>query len=201
MTSDACREMRAAVGAAALAGLDPVHEVAMRAHLDGCADCRAELRDLTSVARALPLADPARIEQATPQPSPGLAERVLDGVARQRARRRTRVRRRVLAAAAAVAVAAAIVAALLVVPRGTSGGTEIAFPSHTPGVVASATLRPRPSGTEVLFHVGGLHEGDYYWLWLTNEDGERVGAGPFRGPARPVDITMTAAIRLERARR
>jgi predicted anti-sigma-YlaC factor YlaD len=201
MTSDACREMRAALGAAALAGVDPVDDIALRAHLDGCPDCRAELRELILVARALPLADPEQVEQAVPQPSPGLAERVLDRVARQRARRRDRVRRRaLLAAAAAAAVAAVIVASVLFLSGSDSGGTQVAFP-RTAGVTAHATLRGHAAGTEVAFHVEGLHVGDYYWLWLTDEDDHRVAAGTFRGTSGPVDVTMTAAIRLRETRR
>jgi len=52
--------MRAAMGSVALGGTEPAETLALRAHLDGCAECRAELRELTSVAAALPFADPAR---------------------------------------------------------------------------------------------------------------------------------------------
>jgi hypothetical protein len=201
MTSDACREMRAALGAAALIGRDAADDLALRAHLDGCADCRAELRELSSVARALPLADPSRFQQAAPQPPPALAQRVLDGVARQRVQRRNRVRRRtVLGVAAAFVAAAAIVATVLLLPGG-SGGTEVAFPTAAEGVTAHATLHGNAAGTVVSFHVEGLHEGAYYWLWLTDEEGHRVGAGTFRGTSKPVDVTMTAAVTLSEARR
>jgi predicted anti-sigma-YlaC factor YlaD len=204
MTSDACREMRAALGAAALTGRDGADDVALRAHLDGCADCRAELRELTSVARALPLADPSRLDQAAPQPSPALAQRVLDGVARQRRQRRDRIRRRsLLGVAAAFVAAAAILTAVLVFPGGSggSGGTDVAFPQTTSGVTAHATLRGNSAGTVVSFHVEGLRDGAYYWLWLTDEEGHRVGAGTFRGTPKPVDLTMTAAVALRDARR
>lgn len=201
MTSDACREMRAALGAAALVGRDGADDVALRAHLDGCADCRAELRELTSVARALPLADPSRLEQAAPQPSPSLAQRVLDDVARHRMQRRHRVRRRaVLGAAAACVAAAAIWAAVLLLPGG-SPGTEVPFPQTAGGVAAHASLHTKSSGTVVSFHVKGLHDGAYYWLWLTDEDGQRVPAGTFRGTSRPVELTMNVAVQLQDARR
>ena len=51
--SDPCRDWRGALGAAALGEIDPAEEIGLRAHLDGCAACRAELRELTAVARAL----------------------------------------------------------------------------------------------------------------------------------------------------
>src|SRR5882762_1109878 len=105
--SDACREMRAALGAVALGGADPAEALALRAHLDGCAECRAELRELTSVAAALPLADPARTTGGLPQPPTALAKRVLGRVAAERTARRTRTRRRVAVAAATSAAIAA----------------------------------------------------------------------------------------------
>jgi hypothetical protein len=201
MMSDSCRELRAALGAVALGGADPSEELALRAHLDGCADCRAELRELTSVAAALPLADPSRLMGGLSQPSDALAKRVLGRVAAERTARRTRTRRRVaVVAATATAIAAAIIALVLVVPANSPSGTKVVFPARS-GVTAAATLRPADGGTEVAFHVSGLHQGDYYWLWLTGDDGERIGAGTFQGTNAPADLVMTAALPLGDARR
>lgn len=198
--SEACREWRAALGAAALGGLDPAEDLALRAHLDGCAECRAELRELSSVARTLPLVDPDALSDALPQPSRELGARVLDSVARERQHRSARRRHRVLvAASAALVAAAAIVAVVLFVP-GSSNGTKVVFPTEH-GVSASATLHARPAGTEVAFHVQGLHPGDYYWLWVTGDDGDRIAAGTFQGSSHPVNVTMTAAVPLQEARR
>jgi hypothetical protein len=206
MTSDPCRELRGALGAVALGNADEAEHVALRAHLDGCAECRAELRELTSVAAALPLADPARVADVTSsglvQPPPTLAKRVLGRVTAERFARRTRRRRRVgLAAAAATAIAAAIVAFALVVPDGSPTGTHVALTAKEAGVTAEATLRGRNAGTEVAFHVAGLHQGEYYWLWVTGDDGDRVGAGTFQGTANASDLVMTAALPLRDARR
>jgi hypothetical protein len=202
MTSDSCRELRSALGAVALGGADPAEELALRAHLDGCADCRAELRELTSVAAALPLADPARVMGGgLPQPSDALAKRVLGRVAAERAARRTRTRRRIaVVAATASAIAAAIIAFVLVVPATSPAGTKVVFPAHA-GVAAAATLRPSAGGTEVAFHVSGLHQGDYYWLWLTGDDGDRIAAGTFQGTTTPANLVMTAALPVGDARR
>ncbi len=199
--SDACREMRPALGAAALGGLEPAEEVALRAHLDGCPDCRAELADLQSVARALPLADPARVARAD-EPPRQLGARVLDRVAKARARRDARVHRRVAAgAAAALAIAAAIVAVVVVGPvNNNSGGTRVVFPTSA-GVSGTATLRERAAGTEVAFHATGLRQGEYYWLWITGDNGERLAAGTVHGTEGAVDVTMNAALPLHEARR
>jgi putative zinc finger protein/anti-sigma-K factor RskA len=198
--SEACREWRAALGAAALGGTDPAGDLALRAHLDGCAQCRAELRELTSVAHLLPLTDPDGLPDALPQPSSALSARVLDRVARERQQRVRHRRRRVAAAAgAALLAAAAIVAVVMFVPS-SSSGTKVLFPTEN-GARASATLRARPAGTEVAFRVQGLHPGDYYWLWVTGDDGDRIPAGTFQGANGPVNVTMTAAVPLQEARR
>ncbi|MDQ1457265.1 MAG: hypothetical protein QOH28_2885 [Actinomycetota bacterium] len=201
MTSDACRELRAALGAVALGGADPAEALALRAHLDGCAECRAELRELTSVAAALPLADPSRAKGGPTQPPSALAKRVLGRVAAERTARRTRARRRIAAVAAtSAAIAAAIVAFVLIVPGNSPSGSRVVFAPHA-GVSAAATLRSRPAGTEVAFHVSGLDRGDTYWLWLTGGDGNRIAAGTFRGTGTRTDLVLTAAIPLGDARR
>jgi hypothetical protein len=106
----------------------------------------------------------------------------------------------VLGAAAACVAAAAIWAAVLLLPAGSSG-TEVSFPQTAGGVAAHASLHTKSSGTVVSFHVKGLHDGAYYWLWLTDEDGQRVPAGTFRGTSRPVELTMNVAVQLQDARR
>ncbi len=199
--SDACRELRAALGALALGNADPAEEIALRAHIEGCAECRAELRELSSVAAVLPRADIARVTHDPTAPPDELGARVLGRVAAERSARRTRTRRRVAtAAASAVAIAAAIVALVLVAP-GNSPGTRVVFPA-TGGVSATATLHSRTAGTEVAFHVTGLHSGEYYWLWVTGADGDRIGAGTFQGTGpQSTDLVMTAALPLSAARR
>jgi hypothetical protein len=202
MTSDACREQRPALGAFALGNAEPGEALALRAHLDGCAECRNELRELMSVAAALPLADATRVTGGPTQPSDMLAKQVLARVSTERNVVRVRRRRRIaMAVASATAVAAAIIALVLLVPGNSPGGTRVTFPT-TAGVSAAATLRSRPVGTEVAFHVSGLHTGEYYWLWVTGADGDRIAAGTFQGRgSASTDIVMTAALPLDDARR
>src|SRR5207302_8879808 len=54
-----CRRRRELLGAYLLGHLGPEERVGLEAHLDGCAECRAELADLRPVAGALAFADPA----------------------------------------------------------------------------------------------------------------------------------------------
>jgi len=147
------------------------------------------------------LADPSRLTTSVGEPPSELAERVVVRISAERTARRFVARRRLYASAAAVLVAAAaVIALLLVTSGGNPSGTRIAFPSAA-GVSAHATLVSQPAGTRVKFHVSGLRAGDYYWLWLTGDDGDRVAAGTFRGSATAVDLTMNAAIELRDARR
>lgn len=196
--TDSCRDYRAALGAAALGNAEPAEQLALQAHLDGCADCRAELRELTAVARALPLADPARLE-LRPEPARDLGTRVLDRLARERDHKRARRRQRWVAGIAAALLVVVAIAAVVVFRPETSSGTRVAFPT-TDGVDADATLRSTPAGTEVALHVSGLPSG-YYWLWLADEDDDRVGAGTFRGTDEPTDLVTMSALPLRKTHR
>jgi hypothetical protein len=199
MTVDPCRDMRPLLGAHALGGLEPAEDVALQAHLEGCAACRAELRDLQAVARALPLAEVERLDPR-PEPARELVSRVLERLARERdARHRQRVRRALMGAAAVAAMVVMVVALVVTINEPRRGGTRVALEGS--GVTAEATLRAKPAGTEVELRGDGFQPGEAYWLWLTGDDGDRVTAGTFRGTARDVDVVMTAAIPLRDARR
>ena len=170
---DPCRDQRGALGAAALGGGDPADDIALRAHLDGCAACRAELRELTLVARALAAIPLSAIDAAPAEPSGALGSRVLERLARERgALRSRRVRRTFLGAGAFASVAAAVIAAVLVFGSGAGdgpAGTRVVLPGVGGArATATATLRAKPAGTEVDMKVTGLHRGDYYWLWVTD---------------------------------
>ncbi len=201
---DPCRDQRGALGAAALAGGDPADDLALRAHLDGCAACRAELRELTRVARALAAVPLSAVDGAPPEPSGALGSRVLDRLARERdAVHSRRVRRAFAGAGAFAGVAAAVIAVVLVIGAGNGpGGTRVVLPgvggAHAS---ATATLRAKSAGTEVELQATGLHRGDYYWLWVTDEEGHRLGAGTFRGSDHPVTMHLMAAMPLAEARR
>ena len=87
MRTDDHRDWRLSLGAYALGDLPAEERAALAAHLEGCAECRAELRSLEGVAALLPLADPARIEQ--PRGAPARRPRRADrGPDRRRIRQR-----------------------------------------------------------------------------------------------------------------
>ncbi len=160
----------------------PPKLLALHAHLDGCADCRAELRELDvgrtraaarrSVARAPRDRTPpaGRAGEARPRPGRGRAHAP---AARGRAAG-SRV-----AAATATAIAAAVDRVRARGARTTrSSRRRRSCSRRRPGVSAARrTLRAHAAGTEVAFHVTGLDKGEYYWLWLTGDDGNRIAAG------------------------
>lgn len=202
---DPCRDLRGALGAAALGGIDPADDIALRAHLDGCAACRSELRELTLVARALDAVPISALEAAPAEPSGALAGRVLDRVAREREQARSRrVHRALVGVGAFAGMAAAVIAAILVLGgSGGSEGTRVALHGVGTGrsATATATLHAKTAGTEVAMKVQGLDDGDYYWIWVTGENGDRIPAGTFQGSGDPIEMRLTAALPLSKARR
>ena len=175
--------MRSLLAASAIGRLEPGEEIALRAHLDGCAECRAEARELESVTRSVAArrSRPHRPSRASNRPS--TLVRASSIVSRSNAVTNRGARRtRVLAGAGAalLAVAAALVLIFALSTSSSSGGEKVVFPaSH--GVTGTAKLVARPGGTEVAFNVSGLHDNGEYWLWLTGDDGKRISAGTFRG--------------------
>ena len=67
------RELRVLLGPYALGHLSPDEQIMLRAHLDGCAECRAELAEIEGVARALGTVEPH--EARTTSGSPGRPRR------------------------------------------------------------------------------------------------------------------------------
>jgi hypothetical protein len=198
---DPCRDWRGAIGAAALGRLDPGEEIGLRAHLDGCAECRADLRELTAVAGVLATVPVESVVRAPAEPPAALGARVLERVAHERDELRTRRTRRVGAAAIAFAsAAAAVIALVLVFGGGSSAGTRVVLVG-VHGAQAGAVLHSQPIGTEIDVKVSGLRPHHYYWLWLTGEDDHRLGAGTFSGRPESTKLRFTAAIPLSKARR
>jgi hypothetical protein len=201
MTPDACREWRGALASAALDRLDGAEEVALQAHLDGCGECRAELADLRGVATVLPAVELSELESEPVEPAHGLADRVSEGVARERAsRRRLRVRTALIAAAATIAIVVGGVAVLLARAPDDPERRRVEF-SAMAGGRATATLTAVPEGTEVTFRATGLENGEWYWLWTTGDDDDRVSAGTFQGSDRSAELHLVSALPLEETMR
>lgn len=185
MTTDDHRDWRLSLGAYVLGDLPADERASVAAHIEGCAECRAELRELEGVAALLPLADPARIEGPPVRPPADLGARIEAQIAAERARegRAKRRRRLRLGFGGAVAVAAvAAVLALVVLPIGgeSSPAQEVKFASVPNGVTIKATLEPHAFGTEIKMYVDGVSSGTLCRVFLRDAAGHTFSAGSFR---------------------
>lgn len=197
---DGHRELRELLGSYASGHLPGAEADRVRAHLDGCAECRAELDGLVSVARALRGVDVSSFTDPAPVP-PGLGEGVRRAVAQARVdhdadelgrrraaavARRRRSRLRLLGAAAAVVVALGV--------GGAVGRATAPEPPQPPleaismevGAdqevsVESADLVAHTWGVELRIVAVGFAEGETFQAAFRTDDGRLVPAGEFIG--------------------
>ena len=185
MTADDHRDWRLSLGAFALGDLPPDERAAIAAHIEGCPECRAELRELEGVAALLPLADPARIEGPPVRPPADLGARIEAQIAAESAKEGRVKRRRRLRFGFGGAVAVAFVAALLavvVIPIGgeSSPAQKVEFASVPNGVSIKAILEPHALGTEIQIYVKGMPSGTLCRVFLRDAAGRTYSAGSFR---------------------
>lgn len=194
VTGAGCRQWRGALAARALGLTDPASDVGLDAHIDACAECRAELDDLYTVASALSLTDVDRLHVGAPDPD--LESRIVQRIASEaKAARRQRWFRAAAGTAAAVLLLAAVV-----VNVGRDEGRQVVLAAGE-GAQASAALLDRPWGTEIRLEVTGLDADEVYWLWLSDAEGERVAAGTMRGTDGEATAALASALPLDEARR
>lgn len=203
MKTERCREWRESLGAYALDQLSAEERSGLEAHLEGCAECRAEADSLFGVARLLPHADPERFGPA-PAPPPALGRRIAATIAAEkRGRKRQRRLRFGLGLSGAVATATAAVLAVLVLSEGPGPGPEqrVAFSSLPPGVKISATLEPQAFGTEIHMYVKGIRSGTLCRVYMRGAGGRNVSAGTFRYRwGADASAVLSAALDVSRAR-
>ena len=185
MTADDHRDWRLSLGAYALGDLPPDERAAIAAHIEGCPECRAELRELEGVAALLPLADPARIEGPAVRPPADLGARIEAQIAAEtsregRAKRRRRLRLGLGGAVAVAAVAALLAIVILPIGGESSPAQQVKFASVPNGVSIKATLEPHAFGTEIQMYVSGIRSGTLCRVFLQDENGQTFSAGSFR---------------------
>jgi Putative zinc-finger len=202
-TRNECRDWRELLGAYALGHLEGAELAGLEAHLEGCAQCRAELALLTPVAQMLPHADPERFESA-PQPPAELGARIAAAIAGERRQTEKRRRRRVFGGFALGGATAALVAAVLAifVLGGGSGGEpakQVKFASQ--GVTIDATLEPHAYGTEIRMYVHGVESGTLCKVSLRGPGGVSYPAGTFRYRwGEDSEAVLSSALDLSRTR-
>jgi Putative zinc-finger len=178
-----CRDWRELLGVYALGQLEGDERAGLEAHLEGCAQCRAELAELEPVARMLPHADPERFESA-PQPPPELGARIAATIAGEQKRTEKRRRRRLFGGFALGGATAALAAAVLAIFVLGGGGGEpeqhVRFAALPQGVKIDATLEPHAFGTEIRMYVHGIASGTLCTVSLKGPGGVSYPAGTFR---------------------
>ena len=197
--AEPCTEWRGLLAEHALVGLDDANRIALDAHLEGCAACRASLAELRTTAGALERTDARDLvtQQAVPE---HLAAQISARFQKERALARRRRRILTVAGAAAAVVIIGVVGLALsragddAPPAVQEDPVEVVALAAT-GVDASAALDSKSWGTEIVLS-GGFAPGEEFFVWLERADGSRVPAGSFTG-IRADSITVTLASSLQ----
>ena len=195
MSTDQCQHMRTLLGMHALGRLDPTTTVALQAHLDGCRQCREELRELRAVGDALRQADPERVTDQPVEPPPALHGAVFGAVADDRRRQHRRRSAVLITAGAAAVVLAVALGWVFSSQQPAQRGRPVAFVAQPAGVHAEATVEGRNFGTSIALDVTGLRQGQRYAVWLESPDQNRMPAGSFIA-AGEKKMSMTMAVGL-----
>lgn len=197
---DVHRGLRELMGSHALGHLDGPESDRLRAHLDGCAECRAELDSLASLTLRLGGVDAAAfLEPAMPPPALGedvrravaqaRSERDADELGRRRVEVAVRRRRTMVHGIGAAAAVVVILGAGGVVGRATAPeppappleaiSLEVAQGDDV--TVESANLVAHTWGVELRIVAVGFAEGETFTAEFRTDDGALVPAGEFRG--------------------
>lgn len=195
------RALRESLGALVLGHLPPDEADQVRTHLAGCAQCRADMQELTPAASAL-----AEARGPTPAPAvpgPGLGERIEARIAGEERRSASRgtLRTATVSALAAAAAAAAVVLGLDLARSDQAPGPvlEAVSVDETGTVEATADLVAHTWGTEIKLTASGLNAGEAYQVAVLDARGAEIGAGTFVGTDAEIRCNLNAALLREEA--
>lgn len=181
--NDDHRQIRESLGAYALGQLGNVERTALQAHIDGCAECRAELALIAPLAAPLRLVDPDHLGVDV-QPPPDLDEAIVARIRAERVAPRQRIRRWVplAAAAAVVAVAVGVLAGRGLAPDAPTRPLEAVAIDELAGEIdASAEVIDHTWGMEIVLTGSGFRNGEAYAVNVVDDEGAEVSAGEFVG--------------------
>ncbi|MDX2967983.1 anti-sigma factor family protein [Kribbella solani] len=179
---------RTQLGAYALGALEPSEIESIDRHLATCAECRAELAELTGLTDVLGAVPPEAFLDGPPDGSDLLLQRTLREVREPQvpvdapvARRRTPW---LLVAAAVVVVAGALGGGVALgrstAPSGTepvAGSRQVTTSDTISGAKMATTVEPRSGWTWVQVQVTGLKAGDQCEMVVYDKSGEPWTAG------------------------
>jgi anti-sigma factor RsiW len=177
---------RTQLGAYALGALEPAEVAAVDEHLATCAECRAELVELTEMKDFLGEVPPEAFLEGPPEGGDLLLQRTLREVREQQVQAPSPKRRsRWLLVAAAVVVVAGALGGGVVLGRSTvsdddqpvAGSKQVTTSDTTTGATMAATVEPRSGWSWVRVQVKGLKAGDQCEMIVTDKSGESWVAG------------------------
>lgn len=182
-------ETRDLLGPYVMGALGPREGQEVEDHLEGCASCREEARELRFAHEHL-----ADLAYTTEAPPPDLKGRVVSGVPRPRDRRLPPWVPAVAAALCVLAVLGALLTPNLFGDR-TLASATLSPTARAPDAGGKVSIRGTGENMQVRLEAWGLppckHE-EYYELWLV-EGKERLSAGSFTvGRSGRVDVSMNA---------
>lgn len=189
MNENEHRELREMLGAFVLGGLSPDESLRTREHLETCASCRADLEQLTPVARELAQLSPLTQGDAwtarhgLDDVPAGLGDRVSAAIAAERRRRGSRHGLRLGVVAVASAAVAASIAVVVVQAQAPEPVPleAVAVQVDETGVRADADLVNHTWGVEIKLAASGLDAGETYRVAIVTDDGAERPAGEFIG--------------------
>ena len=167
-------EARDLLGPYVMGALEPEEERRVEEHLERCASCREELRDLRLAHERL-----VDLAHASEAPPPELKDRIMTGIPRRETRRIPLV-----VAAAAVLLVLAVLGVLYssgFFDRGEVASATLEPTDLAPGAGGELQVREDDPNAQAELEVWGLPRpgrGEYYELWF-GEEGGRVSAGTF----------------------
>lgn len=197
--NDEHREIRLLLGAHALGHLDDNESAAVRAHLDGCSACRAEVADLAPLRARLDAVDPAHLDDRPVTP-PELGPRILDEIRRADAVPPTRsMPSRALGLVAAAVLIAGISFAIgwALEPGSPAVPLEAVVVQTSDPIVRDvrADVVPHTWGLEIKLHGSGFRDGERYVVDVVDRDGTVSTAGAFIGIGdRSMDCNLNSAV-------
>ncbi len=181
---------RTQLGAYALGALEPAEAAAVDEHLATCAECRAELAELTEMKDFLGEVPPEAFLEGPPEGGDLLLQRTLREVREPQVRELQvqappKRRSRWLQIAAAVVVVAGALGGGVVLGRSTAPGADqpvagsklVTAKDTTTGATMAATVEPRAGWSWVKVQVSGLKAGDQCEMVITDKSGKSWVAG------------------------
>ncbi|MDQ0632212.1 putative anti-sigma-YlaC factor YlaD [Arthrobacter pascens] len=195
-------ELHQLLGAYVLGGLDPADSVRFEAHLQECADCRAELDELGKLPvllDALPVPDAVALTASRPgggaaEPATSVPDTVLDELAARR--RKSRRRWAALMGAVAAACLALGLAAGPVLNRPPQPDASYSVQSGS-GLRFSVDLARKTWGTELAVSGSSMPLNGTLSLWIRDRDGSEDRACAWTAtPSGRIKVTGATPVQL-----